>query len=556
MPSLNGARIWLAGAILDEGKIGGAERDALIRFTRGFASRVFRSGGHIVHGNHPSIRPILLAAASEYQAEGGKRDCLMLVTSRFFAKEVTRANVTDWSQHCVFHETPEVPGDREASLLTLRQWMASRCDAIVAIGGDRWEQVAGRAGVPREVELALARHLPGFVLGALGGAVQGYLDRHPDIWPRLKNGLDVKANQQLAGEANVDVLVDSLCAQLERLPLVRGQGEDGASFRILALDGGGIKGTFTAAALAAWEEQTKKRVVDHFDLIAGTSTGGILAIGLGMGLTAKKMLEFYSKRGPIIFPVTSRWKQIGYGLKHLFRPKYSQQVLFGELEDAYNWDGKQRKLRDSLCRLVIPCYRAVTGGSYVLRTPHSPQTAINGDMKATEVALATAAAPTYFSAARVKGMVAESVYFDGGVWANNPATAAIIEAVCYLGIPIDRIDVLSVGCTGETFTVRKEAHAGALGWASRLQILKLLMHAQETATEEQAKQLVGAASYLRVNHTVSPDTYHLDGVGDIGDLATNGQDKALEPETLAQIQSRFLNGVHAVPWKNFETQTT
>jgi patatin-like phospholipase/acyl hydrolase len=58
-------------------------------------------------------------------------------------------------------------------------------------------------------------------------------------------------------------------------------------FRILCLDGGGIKGVFTAAALARVEDQTKKRIVDHFDLICGTSTGGILAIGLGMGLSRR-----------------------------------------------------------------------------------------------------------------------------------------------------------------------------------------------------------------------------------------------------------------------------
>jgi uncharacterized protein len=76
-------------------------------------------------------------------------------------------------------------------------------------------------------------------------------------------------------------------------------------FRILSLDGGGIKGAFTASVLATLEEDTGKSVVDHFDLIAGTSTGGILAIGLGLGLSAREICDFYASKGPEIFPSTS-----------------------------------------------------------------------------------------------------------------------------------------------------------------------------------------------------------------------------------------------------------
>lgn len=76
-------------------------------------------------------------------------------------------------------------------------------------------------------------------------------------------------------------------------------------FRVLALDGGGIKGTFTAAALAALEEMNPGlRLADCFDVICGTSTGGILALALGLGLTANEILEFYVEHGPAIFPIT------------------------------------------------------------------------------------------------------------------------------------------------------------------------------------------------------------------------------------------------------------
>src|SRR5262249_1761816 len=149
-----------------------------------------------------------------------------------------------------------------------------------------------------------------------------------------------------------------------------GRGADGVSFRILALDGGGIKGTFTASVLATWEQQTKVRVVDHFDLIAGTSTGGILAIGLGLGLSAKRMLDFYRQRGPTIFPITSLASKWKHQVRHLFTPKYSQEVLLRELEAAYYSGGQPVLLKDSKCRLLIPAYHAVAGSAHLFRTPH------------------------------------------------------------------------------------------------------------------------------------------------------------------------------------------
>jgi len=77
-------------------------------------------------------------------------------------------------------------------------------------------------------------------------------------------------------------------------------------FQILALDGGGIKGIFSAAFLAALEDDLKTRITDHFDLIAGTSTGGLIAIALGLGLSPREIVRFYMKHGPAIFPGAKR----------------------------------------------------------------------------------------------------------------------------------------------------------------------------------------------------------------------------------------------------------
>ncbi len=88
------------------------------------------------------------------------------------------------------------------------------------------------------------------------------------------------------------------------------------TFKILTIDGGGIKGVFPAAFLAGIERTTNKRVVEYFDLIVGTSTGGIIALGLGMDKSASEILAFYREYGPTIFPQPNGVDK----LKHDFRP--------------------------------------------------------------------------------------------------------------------------------------------------------------------------------------------------------------------------------------------
>ena len=98
---------------------------------------------------------------------------------------------------------------------------------------------------------------------------------------------------------------------------------EGSPFQILALDGGGMKGVFSAALLAAIEEDCQTSITDHFDLIAGTSTGGIIALGLGLGYSAKEILNFYITEGPHIFPSSLKpdW------LRGIFRSRYKPDGL-------------------------------------------------------------------------------------------------------------------------------------------------------------------------------------------------------------------------------------
>ncbi len=184
----------------------------------------------------------------------------------------------------------------------------------------------------------------------------------------------------------------------------------------------------------------------------------------------------------------------------------------------------------------------------MFRTPHHQLLKADGFTNATEVAVATAAAPSYFSSAIVQNMISKASYFDGGVWANCPAMAAIAEAVCYLNVPLERIDVLSIGTTDEPFTFKSMAQAGRAHWG--LTLWKLLMNAQTDSSIKHAQLLVGEPRFLRVNTTTAPGMYELDGAKEIEDLISLGNRKASEPEILNQVKSRFLNGVDTIAWKS------
>ncbi len=545
---LHGVRVWLSGAVPPDAT--SMQRDSILAFIGQFAATVFRNGGHILHGVHPSFTPTLLTEADKFVKAGGRQDCLTLAVSRYWSKDPNEVPLKEWRERCMVYETPEVTGEnaRDESLDKLRQWMSERCDAFVAVGGKWWQEIAGRAGVPIEAKLAMRRGLPCFLLGGLGGAAQGFVRDHPELISALKNGLDPTTNAAMATNEHVAELVEAVCTQLERLPLVHGRVSDGISFRILALDGGGIRGAFTASVLATLEAATGEPIARHFDLIAGTSTGGILAVGLGLGLTPLQMVQFYRERGPIIFPVTRLLGKLRREVQHFLRPKHSQEVLFRELSAAYFPEGTPRRLGDSESRLVIPAYDAISGACHTFRTPHHELLTADGTTNAAEVALATAAAPTYFSAAKVKNMVGNPSYFDGGVWANCPVMAGIVEATCYLDVPLDRIDVLSIGTTDEPFTVKMLANAGIVGWNRTL--IDLLMNAQVDAAIRHAQNLVGEPRFLRINETTRPGMYKLDSSDEVESLIALGNKTASNPSILYQVKSRFLNGISVMDWKS------
>lgn len=310
-------------------------------------------------------------------------------------------------------------------------------------------------------------------------------------------------------------------------------------FRILSLDGGGIKGAFTASVLATLEEETGKATVDYFDLITGTSTGGILAIALGLGIPARRIRDFYAEKGPRIFPGTSLVQRAGGILRQLWRPKHSHAALRDALSDVFG----TRRFGESKCRLVIPTYDAIAGRIFLLKTAHHERFKYDIDAPAVDVALATSAAPTYFAAAPFPTHC-DASYVDGGVWANSPVMIGITEAVAFLGVALENIDLLSIGTTTTPFNIAQHTDDGIAQWNAGL--VELMFAGQMEAAHAQAMLLLNGRQH-RINVTAKEGEFSLDDARSekIQRLINLGRGAAVKKENLELVSARFLNGVTA-----------
>ena len=285
--------------------------------------------------------------------------------------------------------------------------------------------------------------------------------------------------------------------------------------RILSLDGGGIKGVFPIAFLAAIEEEVRKPIGSYFDLIAGTSTGGIIAVGLGLGFTARELLSFYEELAGQVF----RGIRIFSSMRRIGVSKYKQEPLRRALEGKFD----DLKIGDSGRRLVIPSLNLETGEVYVFKTAHHPRFRRDDREKAVDVALATAAAPTYFSAYR---NAAGIPLVDGGLWANNPAGVAVVEAIGVLGWNKADLRVLSLGCTSSPLDVGvgRRFGMGLLYWGRK--ITAVFMAGQSSGSLGTAVLLCGHENVVRISPSMPKGRFSLDSTREIPSLKGLGFSEA------------------------------
>nr|WP_314739409.1 CBASS cGAMP-activated phospholipase [uncultured Haemophilus sp.] len=207
-------------------------------------------------------------------------------------------------------------------------------------------------------------------------------------------------------------------------------------FKILSLSGGGYRGLYTATVLNKLENHIKKSnpsdcIANHFDLIAGTSIGGIIALAIAHEIPVENIAEIFKIKGKEIFKKQST---LNLGIA---KAKYNSNNLKIILDEWF----QDKVIGDLKHSVVIPSVNYNTGMPVIFKTPHHPNFNRDCDLKIVDVALATSAAPTYFK----RHNISESEYIDGGIFANSPALIGLHEAEIFFEKPIDDIKILSIG---------------------------------------------------------------------------------------------------------------
>jgi hypothetical protein len=218
-------------------------------------------------------------------------------------------------------------------------------------------------------------------------------------------------------------------------------------FKVLCVDGGGIKGLYSAKILSHFEAELRRahgdsaRIVDYADLICGTSTGGLIGLGLALRIPAEQICAFYEEAGPRIFKGSSTW--LALVRQTLYGGKNSDAPLREALEQMF----QRRTIGESDCLLCIPTYDFTQGTYEVFKFDHPEgRLSRHNALPVVDVALATSAAPTFFPLAQIPGEN-ETQYVDGGVWANNPSLVGLTEAIWHFVGPqkqFDRLSLLSI----------------------------------------------------------------------------------------------------------------
>jgi len=317
-----------------------------------------------------------------------------------------------------------------------------------------------------------------------------------------------------------------------------------ARFQILSLIGGGIRGAFVTAFLDRIEQKLGRPIAESFDLIAGTSTGGIIAAGLALGMPASQMHDFYVRYGEKIFSPRPRYraksiyrwifpianwvfkKKTGGNLDAAFRARFCPHALQESFDEGF---GERTLGTVDFTRLIIPAVNLTQGKPHVFRSRHLPLGVLDQHVKVSDVVIAATAAPTYFP----HRQIGDCAYVDGGVWAADPSMLAFAEAIRIQqfeqgmeGLPhcdVNDIHLLSIGTGRAQFSLSPPgSDAGLLYWAPR--VADLMGTSQVQGIHLPLKFLLGNR-YRHINFRMT-EKWGLDATEHIPQLFEKGKSHA------------------------------
>lgn len=343
--------------------------------------------------------------------------------------------------------------------------------------------------------------------------------------------------------------------------------------RVLSLNGGGVRGLFTISVLAAIESIIEKKtcqrdvkVGDYFDLITGTSIGGILALGLASGKSARELETVFRNHAPAIFPRQKCPKLIPNLRKkwHLARrPLYDSAPLANTIADMV---GKTTTFDDLNKRVLIPAVNLSSGKPHFFKTPHNSSFTRDGELHLLDAAMATSAAPTYFAPHYCEPL--EAYFADGGLVANNPALIGMHEVINdmqedFPGVSTSNIKILNIGTLGEEYSIspaaltahEKRGYFGLWGMGERLVLTTMtanqLLH--KSMLERELRRCDAEENYIVVddsipNEAASDITLDNATESSLRNLVGKGKQRATEEFTKnKQLRAFFINP--ALPFK-------
>lgn len=314
-------------------------------------------------------------------------------------------------------------------------------------------------------------------------------------------------------------------------------------YKILSIDGGGIRGILPAMILQEMEKRLRERlgkptarIADYFDMIAGTSAGGMLACSMlykhdGKKMDCSKAVELFESGGPIIFKKTC-FNQIRRVFDSMYPAKNIESVLAEIFGDS--------QLSESDMEGLITAYD-ITNREAVLFDTDSAKRDPNRDYRLADIARATSAAPTYFPVAEVASMGGtKKCLVDGGIYANDPSLCAIIEAKKKIWSETERAPkihdmyVVSIGTgrVSKSYLYDKAKGWGLVSWA--LPVIDILQSSGAEVISYQVGKLFEAEECQDQYVRLTPE------IGDASDQMDDGSLKniqALKESALNYIQT-------------------
>ena len=304
--------------------------------------------------------------------------------------------------------------------------------------------------------------------------------------------------------------------------------------KVLSLAGGGFLGLYTAVVLEGLEARAGEPLARRFDLLAGTSIGGLLALALAYEIPMARLVRLFTEHGSAVFSSRALPSSALGRLLDLSRsvrgPKYSGEAL----REALHAEIGDQQLADALHRVVVPAVDVGLCQTKVFKTPHAPASHGDGRLRAVDVAMAACAAPAYFPSVRI----GRHIYADGGLFAVAPDQVALHELEHFMGVAPGRVSMLSIGTATARYRPAEGVRddTGAVGWLADGRLMLTLIAVQQQHVQAMMEDRLGDR-YLRLDADWPPDA----GLGiDVATPQAVDTLSALARKTLLEVGTHRL----------------